>query len=62
MKKQATSIKADTIIKVNNLTAAARYMEMAKENGATEIMDNETRQKGGRKYDLDGEIIYIYMA
>lgn len=54
-------IKANIIIKVDNLTDAAYFMKLYKEQGATEIRDTETRN-GGRKYDLNGKIIYIYMV
>lgn len=55
-------IKNDTVIKVNNLTAAAMFMRLYKERGATEVRDKETSTKGGRKYNLNGEIAYIYMV
>lgn len=61
MKSTDKIIKANTTIKVETTAAAVRYMRMAKDSGAEEIRDNETRQKGGRKYEMkDGEIIYIY--
>lgn len=53
-------IKANVTIKVDNLTDAAYFMKLYKEQGATEIRDTETRN-GGRKYDLNGKIIYIYI-
>lgn len=54
-------IKANITIKVNNLTDAAYFMDLYKRQGAKEIRDKETRY-GGRKYDLNGKIIYIYMV
>lgn len=54
-------IKANVTIKVDNLTDAIFFMNTYKKQGATEIRDIETR-KGGRKYDLNGKIIYIYMV
>lgn len=53
-------VKADTIIKTNNLTTASKYMEFFKTHGATEIRDPETRQKGGRKYLYNGKVNYLY--
>ena len=55
------TVKANVTIKVDNLSAAAKFMNMFKSQGAVEFRDNETRN-GGRKYDLNGEIIYIYMV
>lgn len=54
-------IKANIAIKVDNLTDAAYFMGLYKRQGAKEIRDKETRN-GGRKYDLNGKIIYIYMV
>ena len=54
-------IKANIAIKVDNLTDAAYFLKLYKEQGAKEIRDKETRT-GGRKFDLNGKIIYIYMA
>lgn len=53
-------VKADTIIKANNLSTVARYMEYFKTHGAKEIRDPETRNKGGRKYLHKGKVNYLY--
>lgn len=55
-------IKANITIKVDNLTDAAFFMGLYKKNGAKQIYDVETRQNGGRKYDLGGKVVYIYMV
>ncbi|MCM1543663.1 MAG: hypothetical protein NC110_00030 [Ruminococcus sp.] len=62
MKTYDKTIKADITIKVHTVTNAVKFMNMAKEQGATQIQDKETRDKGGRKYELNGEITYIYMV
>lgn len=62
MKTYDKTIKANVTIKVDNLTDAAFFMDIYKKQGATEIRDIETRNVGGRKYDLNGKIIFIYMV
>ena len=61
-KKEMETIKANIRIGVDNLTAATRFMSMYKKQGAQEIRDKETRSKGGRKYELNGEIVYIFLV
>lgn len=60
VERSETVVKAGTIIKTDNLATASEYMRYFKTHGATEIMDPETRQKGGRKYFLKGKVIYLY--
>lgn len=62
MTNKIKTLKNDTIIKVDNLTNAAMFMRLYKERGAYEVRDKETSTKGGRKYNLNGEIVYIYMV
>lgn len=60
VKRSEKTVKADTIIKTNNLTTASRYMDYFRTHGANEIRDPETRQKGGRKYLYNGKVSYLY--
>lgn len=62
VERSEETIKADTTIKVDNLSAAARYMEYFKSRGAIEIRDLETRKKGGRKYRMNNEVVYLYQV
>lgn len=62
MKKRTNIITPDTTIKVNNLESGNRYRIWIVEQGGKPISDQETIQKGGLKFDLNGEIIYLYMS
>lgn len=52
-------VKSDNILKFRNWQNAARTAALLVKKGATEIQDAETKDKGGRKYELAGEIYYI---
>lgn len=59
-KTYSKTVKADNVLKFRNIDNCTRTINHLVRKGATQIHDNETRQKGGRKYLLDGEVYYIY--
>ena len=53
-------MKADNVLKFRNTDNCTRTINHLVRKVATQIHDNETRQNGGRKHLLDGEVYYIY--